>query len=59
MFVLLKKMDGKRLLVNLDLTFCFEEGESGEAIAVSIFGAAVPAQETFDNLLQSVLEAKR
>lgn len=54
MFVLMRKPDGKQLLVNLDLMFCVEEGEGGSAIAISIAGVGIPVGETFQAVLDTI-----
>lgn len=55
MFVLMKAVDGRRLLVNLDQMFCVQEDDKGGAVAVSISGAAVPTGETFDFVLHEFM----
>jgi len=47
MWVELEKPDGKRLLLNLDLTFCFDELPDGTAQAVSIQGIGAPCGVTY------------
>lgn len=55
MWVLLKGGDGKRLLLNLDQVFCFQEGPKGEALAVSLQGATAPTGETFDTVQNDLM----
>lgn len=54
-FVLLKTVEGKRFLVNLDAVVGIGEGPNGEAIAMSISGVAVPTGEKFDTVMKDML----
>lgn len=54
MWVEMKKPNGKRLFLNLDLTFCFDEGDDGQASAVSINGAGVPVGASMDVIMEEI-----
>jgi hypothetical protein len=58
MWVELKKPDGTRLLLNLDLTFCFNELAGGMAEAVSINGIGAPTGVSFDAVVADIMEAE-
>lgn len=57
MWVELKAPDGKRVLVNLDLTFAFAEQADGTANAVSINGVGAPTGEPYEVVRQNIHEA--
>lgn len=54
MWVEMLKPDGKRLFLNLELTFCFDEGENGEVRAVSINGVAAPVGATMETIMSEI-----
>lgn len=54
MWVEMLKPNGKRLFLNLELTFCFDEGEAGEVSAVSINGVAAPVGATMETIMQEI-----
>lgn len=56
MWVEMKKPDGKRLLLNLDLTFCFDEQPDGTAQAVSINGVGAPVGVMMDAVIAEMME---
>ena len=56
MFVLLKGADGRKLLLNLDLTFCIQEGPAGEAIAIAISGHGAPTGEKFATVESDLMQ---
>ncbi len=56
MWVEMKKPDGTRLLLNLDLTFCFDEQPDGTAQAVSINGVGAPTGATMDAVITEMQE---
>lgn len=54
MFVAVKAPNGKRMLINLELTFCYVEEDNGTASAVSIAGTKAATGETFDTILSDM-----
>jgi hypothetical protein len=56
MFALLRGPDGKRLLLNLDLCFCIQEGPAGEAVAIALSGHGVSTGEKFDMVQNELLQ---
>jgi hypothetical protein len=51
-----KKPNGKRMLLNMDLTFCFDEQDDGSLLAVSITGAGAPVGITMDEVTATMQE---
>lgn len=58
MWVEMLKPSGKRLFLNLDLTFCFDEDdETGAVRAVSINGTAAPVGADMETIMREISEA--
>jgi hypothetical protein len=57
MWVEMLKPDGKRLFLNLELTFCFDEGEDGAVRAVSINGVGAPVGADMDTIQKEITES--
>ena len=57
-FVLVKGPTGKRLLVNLNVTFAYSETDDGMAEAVAITGATILTGEKFDTVQADLTEQK-
>jgi hypothetical protein len=55
MFVLMKDAGGHQLLLNLDLTFAFIEGERGKAIAMSLSGTRAETGNSFQEVMDDLL----
>lgn len=54
MWLEMKNPEGKRLLLNLELTFCFVEQPDGSAQAVSLQGVGAPVGATFDEVRDNI-----
>jgi hypothetical protein len=48
------KPDGKRLLLNLDQVFCFDEQQDGKVLAVSITGTGAPTGATIEETMEGI-----
>jgi hypothetical protein len=55
-WVEMQKPDGKRLLLNLDLTFCFDEQPNGMAQAISINGVGAPTGTSYDTVKADLMQ---
>ena len=55
MWVQMLKPNGKRLLLNMDQIFCFDEQDDGNAAAVSITGVAAPSGMTMDDCIEQIM----
>lgn len=55
-WVVMRKPDGLRLLLNLELTFSFEENEAGMGHAVSLNGISAPSGMTMDAVMTSMMK---
>ena len=58
MWVEMQKPNGKKLLLNLDLTFCFDEQSDGSAQAISINGIGAPTGVTYSQVVQDIMQVE-
>jgi hypothetical protein len=58
-WVLMTKPNGKRLMLNLDLTFCFDEQDDGSAQAVSINGIGAPTGVSMDTTISEIMQEEK
>ena len=55
-FVLVTAPNGKRALLNLDMTAAIIEGDAGNSEAVSIAGVRTPLATAFDDFVTELLQ---
>lgn len=55
MWVEMQKPNGKKLLLNLDLTFCFDEGDDSQATAISLNGVGAPTGVSYEQVKSDIM----